>query len=191
MRLLVFFTTLLLTFSALSAAKEMRLNWEHKQLPTKHKDEHETGCVPTYHTGGDLFAGSTCDGGTVKIHKVYSKRDKLEFDAVIHNINENWYQCFYMTTSENHVHIDDDLGDEYKGLKLKFKDGQDNKLALNQRKKIKIIIPKPLDDAGLANVHFGFYFNNVKPGQSCLEPIGDYGINFNKLDWDISELVGK
>lgn len=126
MNKLLFLLVLIVPFSAFAVGGEVKLNWEYKQTPDDGKCENYAG---------DYFARGSCDGGSIKIYKAKTKRDRIEFEAIIHNNHDEYYQCFYMTTSENHVHIDDELGDEYKGLTLQFKNGQDNKLALNQRKK--------------------------------------------------------
>ncbi|MEZ8107099.1 hypothetical protein [Vibrio cortegadensis] len=177
MKKILFLVLFIMSSSTIAAGKGVKLKWEYKQAPVD-----QYGC--------NYFSNDPCDSGTVKILKAKVVRDKIEFEAVVHNNHPEWYQCFFMTTSDKHVHIDDELGDEYKGMTLKFKDGQDNKLALNQRKKIKFSIPKPQEDVSLVNLHLGFFFDNVKSGNDCKEPLGNYGINFHKLDWDISELMG-
>ena len=177
MRGLYIFMFICTSFSVASAESMVKLNWEYKQSPVK-----KYTC--------NYFADDPCDGGIVKIVKAQSIRDRIQFEAIIHNNQKDWYQCFHMTTNDKYIHIDDELGNEYKGLKLQFKENQDNKLALNQRKKIKFSIPKPKEDVSLVNIHLGFFFNNVKSGSACSQPIGSYGINFHKLDWDISELMG-
>ncbi|MCF2907139.1 hypothetical protein L1285_02110 [Pseudoalteromonas sp. DL2-H2.2] len=180
---------LLLASGGLSAA-EVKLNWEHKQNIYTGGASYEHRCHSEGIESGN-FARNECSSGTVKFIKSRVVRDRLEFDIVAHNNNKDkYYQCLYITSDDSYAYMDDDLGDEYKGVRVKFKSGQDNKLAPNQRKKVTLSIPKPSDDATLVNLHFGFKFHYTRSIHKCSKPTGNFGINFNKLNWDIIEVMG-
>ncbi|MCI5136608.1 MAG: hypothetical protein D3920_16425 [Candidatus Electrothrix sp. AW2] len=115
---------------------------------------------------------------------------KLIFDILIHNEDKGTYMCVWFNTSESAVHIDDELGNIYKGGKFTLKP-MDNKLAPNQRKRLKVELPEPDPEVKLVNIHFGFDVKSIsgEPQKRCGDSIiGDGELNFHKLDWDMSKL---
>ena len=166
-------TSLGLIFSGTVHANEIKLDWKHKY---KYERDNETGHREV----------------SFKVVKVTASRDKLLFDVIAHNTHKSWYQCLYITASENTVHIDDDLANEYAGASVTFKNGHDNKLALNQRKKFTISVPRPDDEADLANVHFGLYSTSLESSDKCESPTSkSWGYNFHQYDWNIAPLRRK
>jgi len=171
--LITLISLLTIVFPSASFANEMKLDWKFKYKYEKNynSDHREV---------------------SFKIVKVTTSRDKLLFDVVAHNTHKSWYQCIYITASENSVHIDDDLANEYSGATVTFKNGHDNKLALNQRKKFTISIPRPEEEADLANVHFGLFSTSVESEKNCDGPISkSWGYNFHQYDWNIAPLRRK
>lgn len=170
-------TLSLLASASTFAGPKVSLDWKHSVKGTDN-----------YVQSGS-FSNDVADAGTIKFLNAQIVRDQLKFELIAYNDGStDWYQCFVVSTSENQAHMDDDLANDYKGLKVKLKDGQDNKLALNQRKKFTISIPAPDREATMANIHFGFHFGNVSSSKGCKEVTQNWGINFHKLDWDITPL---
>lgn len=132
------------------------------------------------------------DKGNIRFLSAQILRDKLVFEVIAHNPGtdpkKDSYQCFYLGTSDSQTHMDDDVANEYKGAKLIIQAGQDNKLALNQRKKFKIEIPAPKREASLANIHLGLWFSNHSSKKGCYEAVNNYSQNFHQYDWDITPL---
>jgi len=167
--LVILVSLLIIVFYGVSFANEMKLDWKFKY---KYEKAHQN---------------SDHREVSYKVVKVTTSRDKLLFEVVAHNTHKSWYQCIYITASENSVHMDDDLANEYSGAIVTFKNGHDNKLALNQRKKFTITIPRPEEEADLANVHFGLFSTSVESEKSCNGPISqNWGYNFHQYDWNIA-----
>lgn len=98
--------------------------------------------------------------------------------------------CVWFNTSESAVHIDDELGNVYKGGKFTL-NPMDNKFAPNQRKRLTVELTEPDPEVKLVNIHFGFSVSckSSKPQERCGDSIiGDGELNFHKLDWDMSKL---
>lgn len=126
----------------------------------------------------------------VRFLTAQARGEQLIFDILIHNEDQVKYMCVWFNTSENAVHVDDELGGIYKGGKFTL-NPMDNKFAPNQRKRLEIILHKPNQEAKLVNIHLGFSVNDVsgKPQEGCGDSIIAGGeLNFHKLDWDISKL---
>ena len=115
-------------------------------------------------------------------------RNNLIISAIAHNPSTTHYQCFYFSSSESSVHLDDELASEYKGATITIDKNLDNKLALNQRKKITISLPRPSDEADIVNLHLGINFVPVLSEEKCKAPVADWRMNFHKLDWNIAPL---
>ena len=121
-------------------------------------------------------------------------RDKLQFDVIVHNPRKDVYQCLFLTGNDKTSYMDDEFGNEYKGIRIALKGTSDNKLAPNQRKRISLTISAPERDVSLVNIHLGLwitYLPSRHNEKTCkiyhrIDMIGNYGINFHKLDWDIS-----
>ncbi|MCP4177427.1 MAG: hypothetical protein GY756_06655 [bacterium] len=130
--------------------------------------------------------------GTVAVRflSVQIKNRKLVFDALIHNTEKSNYMCVWLSTSENAVHMDDELGNAYKGAKFTLKPS-DNKFAPNQRKRLTIELPEPDPEVKIVNIHLGFGIDDINssPASSCGKSIrSDSKLNFHKLDWNIEDL---
>lgn len=116
--------------------------------------------------------------------------EQLIFDILIHNEDQGRYMCVWFNTSENAVHIDDELGGIYKGGRFTL-EPMDNKFAPNQKKRLKVVLQNPNQEVKFVNIHFGFSVKSIsgKPQEGCGDSIiGDEELNFHKLDWDISKL---
>jgi hypothetical protein len=127
---------------------------------------------------------------TVNFLSAQVNNGKLIFDILIHNENQNSYMCVWFSTSENAEHIDDELGNVYKGGKFTLTP-MDNKFAPNQRKRLKVVLQEPDPEVKLVNIHFRFTVRRVnsEPQERCGDSIIAAGdLNFHKLDWDISAL---
>ncbi|EDN70523.1 secreted protein [Beggiatoa sp. PS] len=133
-------------------------------------------------------------GGTIaaRFLSVQKKEGKLIFDVLLQNLEKDRYMCMWFNSSDNAIHIDDELGNVYKGGKFSLKPILDNKFGPNQKKRLEIVLPAPSWEARLINLHLGFSVEGVNssPGAKCSGKsiIGDGNLNFHKLDWDISEL---
>jgi hypothetical protein len=126
----------------------------------------------------------------VKFLSAQINNGKLTFDILLHNENKDTYMCVWFNTSENAVHIDDELGNVYRGGKFILSE-MDNKFAPNQRKRLKVELQEPDKEVNLVNIHFGFTVKGVssRPQESCGDSIiGDGELNFHKPDWDMSKL---
>src|SRR4051812_705746 len=65
--------------------------------------------------------------------RVQRLRDTLKFEIEAHNSSAE-YKCFFVSSTEKSVHLDDDLGGEYTGqATIAVQNNANNKLALNQR----------------------------------------------------------
>jgi hypothetical protein len=126
----------------------------------------------------------------IKFLSAQINNGKLIFDILLHNENQNSYMCVWFNTSENAVHVDDELGNVYKGGEFSLTP-MDNKFAPNQRKRLKVVLQEPDPEVKLVNIHFGFTvkFVESKPQKRCGDSIiAGEELNFHKLDWDISVL---
>ena len=168
--LLIFFCLSFISSMAYAAeGKKVKLSWE-----AKYTDGRYTGLSPV----------------AVKILSAEINDGKLIFDILIHNEDKGRYMCVWFNTSESAVHIDDELGNVYRGGKFTLKP-MDNKLAPNQRKRLTVQLPEPDPEVKLVNIHFGFSVRRTsgKPQERCGDSIiGDGELNFHKLDWDMSKL---
>jgi hypothetical protein len=127
---------------------------------------------------------------SVKFQSAKIKAGKLILDILIHNKDKDTYSCVWFNTSKDAVHIDDELGNVYKGGKFTLTP-MDNKFAPNQKKRLKIELQEPDKEVKLVNIHLGFSVEYVisKPQEMCGDSILAGGeLNFHKLDWDISAL---
>lgn len=169
-----------------AAKQEVKLGWQLKQ-PLGN----DVSCQykPLDHIRHNWPFSNACAEGSVTFKKARVVRERLELDFIAHNTSKDYIQCLYITNTEDHIYMDDDMGEEYKTLGVKFKPGQSNRLALNQRKKITLILPRP-EEASLANIHLGIRFLHIPSDKKCFEPHGNFGINFNQLDWDLTQLLG-
>ena len=125
----------------------------------------------------------------VKFLTVAIEDGELVFDVLVHSVEKRRYMCFWVNTAEDAVHIDDELGNVYKGGSFTIKpDG--NKLAPNQRKRLKVVLPEPDQEVKLVNVHLGFNVDDISgsPSVKCRGMISNRELNFHKLDWDISKI---
>ncbi|MFC4347119.1 hypothetical protein ACFO5Q_04615 [Kordiimonas lipolytica] len=142
---------LLVTSStALAQDKRIDLSWEW-ELPVRWAEYDSSGAFYELRTISDpeKFPGS------ISARRATIRRDQLEVIFVVHNQSDR-YTCFFVNGDKDTVHLDDDFGNEYKGATLILNDGQDAKLAPNQRKNFKLRMPAPSPDALSANFHFGF-----------------------------------
>ena len=176
-QILAFIAVMIIAISPAQANK-IKLDWVKKQVPA-------SSHCGTY----GKWQANKCSAGEFRVLSVEKRRDKFIFDVLAHNTHKSWMQCIYVTANDAHVYMDDEMGNEYKGIKIKFRDGQTNKLNVNQRKRFTLTIPAPQDDISLVNLHLGLHFNNIEDVKNCPSPIVNKWINFEKLDWDISELM--
>ncbi len=126
---------------------------------------------------------------SLKFLTVAIENGELVFDVLVHNVEKKRYMCFWVNTAEDAVHIDDELANVYKGGSFSIKpDG--NKLAPNQRKRLKIVLPEPDQEVNLVNLHLGFHVDNTSgaPNAKCREMIANGELNFHKLNWDVSKI---
>lgn len=126
----------------------------------------------------------------LKVLSAQINNGKLILDILLHNENKDRYMCVWFNTSESAVHIDDEIGNVYKGGKFTLVP-MDNKFAPNQRKRLKVELQEPDKEVNLVNIHFGFTVRRVssKPQERCGDSIiAGEELNFHKLDWDISAL---
>ncbi|MCI5218302.1 MAG: hypothetical protein D3914_03705 [Candidatus Electrothrix sp. LOE2] len=138
------------------------------------------------------FAGNYSGGSPVAVKVLSSQINggKLIFDILIHNEDKQRYRCVWFNTSENAVHMDDELGNAYQGGKFTLKP-MDNKFAPNQKKRLEVVLPEPDQEVKIVNIHFGFTVEKAsgKPQTRCGDSIiGNGELNFHKLDWDMSNL---
>lgn len=126
---------------------------------------------------------------TITARRITIQRDQLEIIFVIHNQSDS-YSCFFVNGDKDTVHLDDDFGNEYKGSTLIMNDGQDTKLAPNQRKNFKLRMPAPSSDALSANFHFGFLHAVMEQNAAqCPGPQIDTYFQ-HKLNVDVSDWGG-
>ena len=147
---------------------------------TRHSSENHKEAKENGHFG-------TNASGSIQFKTIKQHRDNLIIDAIGHNPSKTHYQCLYISTSDNTVHLDDELANEFKGGSFEFL-GSDNKFALNQRIKIRITLPKPSDEVDIVNLHLGFHFVPIASNHSCKPPLVDWKLNFHMLDWNIAPL---
>jgi hypothetical protein len=179
------------------AEKSLKLNWKYEFLseeqkflekPSTYADKEYMIGVYKVHT--HLFKHDIAkkSAGAFKVFKAKLVREKLIIELIVHNTSETSYQCVYLNDGELFAYMDDELGNEYKGAIVGFANELDNKLAVNQRKKVIIKIPRPDDDADIVNMHFGITFVAQPSHKTCEKPIVNWKMNFHKLNWDLSAL---
>lgn len=193
MRKLFFFSSLLLSLNSIAGPK-VPLDWTMEYRPSGKDSDCMSWNKTNYSCNIDKgsyasFSEKGRDRGVIKFLSAQIERNKLIFEVLAHNDGStDQYQCLIVGSSDDATHVDDDLAEEFKGLKVELKNGQDNKLALNQRKKFKLILPAPSKQASVANIHLGFYFGNVPSTDKCWNTVQNWKLNFHKIDWDITPL---
>jgi len=159
---ILIFVILSLLLSNNILAKEMELNWSFKKS-----------------SNGAAY--------TLNITKVKLVRDKLRFSLLFHNTGGR-YACYHINTSDKTVTIDDELGNEYFGSSFRAINGQNNKLAPNQRKQAIYETAVPIKDVNIINLRLGFTITTVDSNQLCSSPSRYTAVTNHKLNWDISAL---
>lgn len=165
---------------------EVKLNWEFKFGPDSTWPGKSCSGVPGYHYACHRDVANSI--GAVRFVSARLDRNSLVFEMLAHNPSRDHYQCVYVIGGDDVTHMDDELANEYKGSTVVFADGLDNKLALNQRKRFQVRLPRPSEDVDLVNLHFGFHFVNIQSNEDCKPPVVNSLMNFHQLDWDLAPM---
>ena len=123
----------------------------------------------------------------VEVESVQKSGNRMVFDVLIRH-TAGGYACFYVNANANSVLMDDDRGNEYYGAELTINQGQNNKLAPNQRKAMTISIPAPKDGVENVNVHFGFKITNINSDDNCRDVTKYEHYDQHQLNWSVDGL---